>query len=200
MAEIFSFDDAFRRLVDVSDRLVDGRMGVDEANAHTANFAVFDKMMNTAIKIRLAEISSGNQLPNIGDIKIFDRKPINGDVVSESAMKLLASVPVEPPAAPRTRKPKLGFVGLSATEAGSIAAAFGEHADLLFWKDEGIPKLKPLAKCDVVFANLSQVSHKTTEYLTANGLAEGNLVKVSGGVSAMKYAVKARFENGGSKS
>ena len=197
--EGFMFDDAFRRLVNAGDALLAGKIDSSTALAHSSCYVAMDRLINTALKVRREQKNIGFS-GAVGSVEIFEAR--NGAVevvgaqhISDGAFKKLSSVTIDVEPIAKARNPKIGFVGLSPTEAGSISMAYGEYADLLFWKDEGIPKLKPLCNCDVVFVNLSQSSHKTTEYLTANGLPESNLVKVKGGVSAMLFAVKSRFES-----
>lgn len=201
-----SFNDVYRQIFKVNADLLADKIDAQKSMAFAANMKVMNEFINTEIKMHQLELASGNAIPLLGgrvistDAECNEKSIIEGEAISDDSVKKLAAVAIDPEAQAKTRKPKLGFVGLSPTEAGSISAAYGEFADLLFWRDEGTPKLKPLCKCDVVFANLSQVSHKTTEYLLANGLSGNSLVKVTGGLSAMKFAVKARFESGGAKS
>jgi len=200
-----AFEDVYRKILSVNDDLIADKIDPTKALALHSGAVALSKNMSNEIKLYQLDLAAGKEPPAIGKRLIVgtgsvERPAIEGEAINDDDVKKLAGVVVDPEAPAKTRKPKLGFVGLSPTDAGSISSAFGEHADLLFWKDEGTPKLKPLAKCDVVFVNLSQVSHKTTEYLAANGLSAKNIVKVTGGVNTMKFAVKARFESGGTKS
>lgn len=195
-----AFEDVYRKILSVNDELLADKIDPTKALALHSGAVALSKNMSNEIKLYQIDLVAGKTPPAIGKRLIVgpgsvERPAIEGETINDDDVKKLAAVAVDPEAPAKTRKPKIGFVGLSPTEAGSIASAFGEHADLLFWKDEGTPKLKSLCKCDVVFANLSQLSHKTTEYLTANGLSEKNLVKVTGGLSTMKFAVKSRFES-----
>ena len=186
-----TFRDVYSQILSVNRDLLADRIEPQRAMAFAANLKVLNEFINTEIKLRVLESQVNIDLGTclIAPPPQEPELPIGADNI-----KQISNAEVER-GAERTRKPKMGFVGLSPQEAGAMSESFGEFADLLFWKDDGRPKLRPLGKCDVVFVNLSQTSHATTQYLLAHGLAERNMVKVTGGASAMKYAVKSRFED-----
>lgn len=195
-----SFNDVYRQIFSVNADLLANRLDAQKAMAFAANMKVMNDFINTEIKLHQIEMASGKALPLLGgrvissDGEDCEPEAIECEAISADEMKFLGDSQIESNPAPRLRKPRLGFVGLTPPQAGEISAAFGEHADLMFWMDDGTPKLKPLAGCDVVFAT-SRIAHKTTGFLEANGLdVKRNFVKVTGSVSAMKHAVKSRFD------
>lgn len=186
-----AFRDVYQQILSVNASLLADQIEPQKAMAFAANLKVLNEFINTEIKIRALESQMDISL---GTRVISPALPAPEAPMDLSDAREIASVQMDVKEK-RTRKPKMGFVGLSPQEAGAMSESFGEFADLMFWKDNGLPKLRPFGKCDVVFVNLGQTSHATTQYLIAHGLSERNMVKVSGGASAMKYAVKSRFED-----
>lgn len=197
-SETRSFNEVYNQIFRVTSDLLENRLDAQKAMAFAANMKVINDLINTEIKLHNIESTSGKLVP-LGERLILSNgsnpepKPIEVEAISADDSRALAKTQIASATPARLRKPKLGFIGLSPNQAGEISEAFGEHAELMFWFDDGTPKLKPMASCDVVFSN-SRVAHKTVEFLEANGLnVQRDFVKVTGSVSAMKYAVKARF-------
>jgi len=196
-----SFEDVYKMIFRVTNELLADRLDAQKAMAFAANMKVMNDFINTEIKISQIEISTGKSLPLLGGRVIatnnddVESDVIENDVISNDSKLAISSISIPGNKPERTRKPCLGFIGLTPGQAGEISETFSELADLKFWMDDGMPKLKTIAACDVVFST-NRVAHKTTEYLAANGLnLSKQFVKITGSVSAMKYAVKSFFEN-----
>lgn len=110
--------------------------------------------------------------------------------------EIVASVvlpPPEPAPEARTVKPRIGVVGLLPQQAGILQEKFGQHIDLVFWKDDGNAKLKAMAEgCEVVFLHTRHCSHANDQMLK---LYKANIRRVTGGVSNMELTIRAYFES-----
>ena len=194
MADSFSFEDAFRKIVQVNDDLLAGRIDVATAQVHHAGSIALDKLLNTAIKIRIHEGEYGKPMPTIGTTKIFERKAIEGEasIVDVQSIKNLSEVTISQLQKEKVRLPKIFIVGLAPAQAGSVVADFGEHANFDFWKDDGDSRLRSLSKAaDAVFINRSQSSHKTTQILDS---IKVKYIMVDSGTSNMKKAISEHFK------
>lgn len=199
MQNSFSFEDAFRKIVQVNDDLLAGKIDVQTAAVHHAGSVALDKMLNTAIKVRLAELSSGKSIPAIGSTMIFQAPAIEDEthaqttIVDASAVRSLANIAtVDDKKEQNTRLPKIGVCGMSPNQAGAIASEIGELAELDFWHDDGQGRLKNMAgRCDIIFVNLGQVCHKTTQMLDA--LKANYVIPKTNGKTAMLEAIKDYF-------
>lgn len=200
MQNSFSFEDAFRKIVQVNDDLLAGKIDVHTAAVHHAGSVALDKLLNTAIKVRLAEISSGKSIPAIGATMIFDRPAIEAEpaqiIQKEIAVDAIASLAniatVDGKKEPKTRLPVIGICGMSTPQQSAIAGEITEFADLEFWHDDGDRRLESMArKCDIIFVNLGQSSHKTTQILDAN--KANYVIPKTNGKTAMLAAIKEYF-------
>lgn len=188
MANSFSFEDAFRQIVDVNEKLLAGKIDTATAIAHHNGSVALDKMLNTAIKMRIAEANIGGQLAPIGDVKIFERKAID---IDPDAVKRISDADISETEEVKKRLPKVGVIGMNPTQAGAIIATFGESAEFEFWKDDGENRLRSLGmSCDVIFVNLGNASHKYTQMLDA---MDAEYIRVQNGTSNMKSAIKKYF-------
>jgi hypothetical protein len=198
-----SFNDVYHQIFSVTADLLAGKLDAQKAMAFAANMKVVNDLMNTEIKMRQFELSS-NETLTLGNRAIFDTREnvevaYAPEIIDGRSIKSLSNTEIAPALAAKTRKPKLGFIGLTPLQAGEISSTFGSDAELFFWMDEGLPKLKVFVNCDVIFST-GLISHVTTEYLSARGFdLKRKFVKITGSVSAIKYAVKSRFENWGAQ-
>lgn len=199
MQNSFSFEDAFRKIVQVNDDLLAGKIDVQTAAVHHAGSVALDKMLNTAIKVRLAELSSGKSIPAIGSTMIFQAPAIEAEthaqttIVDASAVRSLANIAtVDDKKEQKTRLPKIGVCGMSPNQAGAIASEIGNLAELDFWHDDGQGRLQNMAgRCDIIFVNRGQVCHKTTEMLDA--LKANYVMPKTNGKTAMLEAIRDYF-------
>lgn len=199
MQNSFSFEDAFRKIVQVNDDLLAGKIDVQTAAVHHAGSVALDKMLNTAIKVRLAEMASGKAIPAIGSTMIFQAPAIEAEppaqleIVDASAVRSLANIATaDDKKEQKTRLPKIGVCGMSPNQAGAIASEIGELAELDFWHDDGQGRLQSMAgRCDIIFVNRGQVCHKTTEMLDA--LKAKYMMPKTNGKTAMLEAIKGYF-------
>lgn len=193
MQNSFSFEDAFRKIVQVNDDLLAGKIDVQTAAVHHAGSVALDKLLNTAIKVRLAEISSGKSIPAIGATMIFDKPAIDAEPVDGDSIRSLANIAtVDAKKQPKTRLPVIGICGMSTHQQSAIAGEITEFAELEFWHDDGDRRLESMAKkCDIIFVNLSQTSHKTTQILDAN--KANYVIPKQNGKTAILAAIKEYF-------
>lgn len=200
MQNSFSFEDAFRKIVQVNDDLLAGKIDVQTAAVHHAGSVALDKLLNTAIKVRLAEMNTGKSIPAIGATMIFERPAIDAEpaedtqqsVDTDSIRSLSNIATFDAKKEQKSRLPKIGVCGMSPNQAGAIAAEIGEFAELDFWHDDGDRRLQSMAtRCDIIFVNRGQICHKTTEMLDA--LKANYVMPKTNGRTAMLEAIKGYF-------
>lgn len=195
MQNSFSFEDAFRKIVQVNDDLLAGRIDVQTAAVHHAGSVALDKLLNTAIKVRLSEMASGKELPLLGKTEIYGPSPIDVAPVCEDSKLALANISASKSKVEKVRRPVIGVCGMTTQQQSLIAGEVSEFADLEFWKDDGDSRLRSMAKkCDIIFVNLSQTSHKTTGILKDE--KANFVVAKQSGKTAIVEAIKSYFAGG----
>ena len=102
--------------------------------------------------------------------------------------------PMLPAPQPATRLPRVVITGLLPYQAGQIATEFGSSLEVSCWDGGSHSQLAAMAKqADAVFNHTKHGGHATESTLKTIG---ANLIRVSGGMTSMRQALRTFIEKG----
>lgn len=193
-----AFEDLYQKFITVNDDLMAGKIDPSVGLAVAANGMALSKNMANEIKLISIDMAAGKTPPAFGKRlivapKVEERPTIEGEsvAVDVEAITSIAAISQEKKIERKNRLPRIGIVGMSPVQIGQISQMLSGMADLESWYDEGDEKLRQMAKCDVIFINKSQISHKSVGILDS---VKANYRMSGSGTTAMKEMIKRYFE------